>query len=238
MALESVRHRLGSAVQFVDVFTSKPVDCPLDVRADTLPIVPGMPRVPWRAVRGRNDDTYRFFVTNAVVMPVGPIAVSVSAPGNEYADLEPFSVTLPRPLVAHPPTPARSDYAVQHRLWPTRRLKLPPGETAIVGRLVSGGITPVARLKVTIWPNGVPMPASPYSYSNDEGEFVHRLPDLKIVNGGVISPMASLQIDLRLPPTYVPAVAPTLIKTEVGTVLAVPFPIRLGQVTNLAITLP
>jgi hypothetical protein len=82
------------------------------------------------------------------------------------------------------------------------------------------------------------MPPSPYTYSTDGGELVYRLPSLKTVIGGVIAPDASLQIDVRVPPAYVAAVAPTQITTDTGTLLAVPFPIRLGQVTNLTITLP
>jgi hypothetical protein len=226
MAIERVRHRLGTAVQFVDAFTSKPVDLPLDVRADTLPVAPGMPRVPWRAVRGPDDQTYRFLVTNETAMPVGNIPVTVSAPGHEYVDFEALAIALPRPLVAHPPTPARSDFLVRHALWPTRSLPLPAGETAI------------ARLKVTIWPDGEAQPPTPYTYSTDRGEFVYRLPGLKTVTGGVIASEASLQIDVKLPPAYAVSAAPTLIATDTGTPLAVPFPIRLGRVTNLTITLP
>ena len=51
----------------------------------------------------------------------------VTAPASDYFDFEAFAVALPRPLVAHPPTPARSDYLVQHPLWPTRSFRLPPG---------------------------------------------------------------------------------------------------------------
>jgi hypothetical protein len=238
MANEHIRHRLGTAVQFVDIFTSKPVDLPLDVRADTLPIVPGMPGIPWRAARGPNDGTYRFLVNNETVMPIGNIPVTVIAPGKEYVDFEPFAVALPRPFVAHPPTPARSDFLVQHPLWPTRSLGLPAGETAIVAHFISGGVTPIARLKVTIWPDGQAIPPSPYTYSTDDGELVYRLPNLKTVTGGVIAPDASLLIDVKLPPAYISAVAPTQMTTDTGTLLAVPFPIRLGRVTNLTITLP
>jgi hypothetical protein len=237
MTLESVRHRLGASVLFVDAFTSKPVDVPLDVRAETLPTVVGMPTLPWRAIRGPNDDTYRFFVTNAVVMPIGPIGVTVTTPGDEYVNFEPLGVLLPRPFVAHPPTPARSDFVVQHILWPTRTLKLPAGETAIVARLVQGGVTQIAALKITVWLDGLPMPVAPYTYSNERGECVYRLPDLKTVNGGVITSTAALRIDVK-PPPYVASVVPTLIKTDLGAVLGIPFSIRLGQVTNLAITLP
>jgi hypothetical protein len=235
---EQVRHRLGSAVQFIDAFTAAPVRVPLDVRVETLPAVIGMPRLPWRAVRGPGDDTYRFLVTNETVAPVGNVDVRVDAPGREYASFEPFALTLPRPLTAHPPTPARSDFLVRHALWPTRALLLPPGETAIVAQLRSAGATAVARLKVTIWPDGQPQPASPYAYTSDAGELVYRLPDLKTVVGGVVSATASLRIDLKLPPAYTTAVVPTQISDDVGTVLGLPFSIRLGQVARLAIDLP
>jgi hypothetical protein len=235
---ERVRHRLGSAVQFVDAFTATPVRVALDVRVETLPAVPGMPRLPWRAVRGPGDDTYRFLVTNETVAPVGNVDVRVDAPGREYASFEPFALALPRPLTAHPPTPARSDFLVQHALWPTRGLRLPAGETAIVALVRSAGSTPVARLKVTIWPDGQAQPASPYGYTNDAGELVYRLPDLKTVVSGVVTPTASLRIDLRLPPAYTTAVVPAQIRDDLGAVLGMPFAVRLAQVARLAIDLP
>jgi hypothetical protein len=235
---EQVRHRLGSAVQFVDAFTATPVRVPLDVRVESLPVIIGMPGLPWRAVRGPADDTYRFLVTNDTIAPVGSLDVSVDVPGREYASFEPFALTLPRPLTAHPPTPARSDFLVQHALWPTRALRLPPGETAIVAVVRSAGATPVARLKVTVWPDGQPQPVSPYGYTSDAGELVYRLPDLKTVVGGVIALVAPLRIDLTLPPAYTTAVVPTQISDDLGTVLGMPFTVRLGQVARLAIDLP
>jgi hypothetical protein len=237
MATEHIRHRLGASVRFVDAFTARPVTVPLDVRAETLPVVPGMPAVPWRAVRGPEDDTYRLMVSNETVMPAGAVTVQVTAPGDQYANLEPLVVTLPRPLVAHPPTPARSDYLVTHALWPTRAYRIPPGETAILGRIVSGGVSPIAGLRITCWLDGTPMPATPYAYSNDRGEFVHRLPTVKMVMGGTISPTASLQIDVRLPPLYTTVVVPTLITTDAGAVLGIPMTIAVGRVAQLTISL-
>jgi hypothetical protein len=238
MAVERIRHRLATALRFVDAFTARSVTVPLDVRAEALPIVPGMPTLPWRAARGPNDDSYRLLVSNDTAMPAGTVTVDVSAPGGQYFNFEPLVVTLPRPLVAHPPTPARSDYLIQHTLWPTRSLKLPPGETVITGRFTSGGVSPVARLKVTIWLDGTPMPPAPYSYSTDRGELVHRLPSLKTVVGGVFTATASLQMNVALPPLYTTPAAPVQITDDAGVILTVPFAIRLGQVTNLAIALP
>ena len=238
MAIERVSHRLGAAVLFVDAFTARAVDVPLEVRASTLPVVVGMPILPWTATRGRNDNTYRLMVTNSTVMPVGGVPLEVTAPGREYFNFEPLLVPLPRPFTAHPPTPARSDFLLRHTLWPTRSFRLPSGETAVVARFASAGANPVARLKVTIWQDGLPMPASPYGYTSDAGELVFRLPDLKSVNGGVITTTASLRIDVRLPPLYGAAVAPTLIATDTGAVLGIPFPVRLGQAATLIISLP
>ena len=184
---EQVRHRLGSAVQFVDAFTSTPVRVPLDVRVETLPAVLGMPRLPWRAVRGPGDDTYRFLVTNETVAPVGNVDVRVDAPGREYASFEPFALALPRPLTAHPPTPARSDFLVQHALWPTRSLRLPPGETAIVRPCAAPGPRRSRASRSRSGRTGSRSPRSPYAYTSDAGELVYRLPDLKTVVGGVVS---------------------------------------------------
>ena len=120
----------------------------------------------------------------------------------------------------------------------TRSLPLPPGETAIVARVVSAGATPTAGLKVTLWLDGDPEPPAPYTYTNDRAELVFRLPTLKTVSGGVTVTNASLQVDVRVPPTYVTAAVPTQITDSTGTALGIPFSIRLGQVTNLTITLP
>jgi hypothetical protein len=233
-----VRHRLAAAVRFVDAFTQRAIDVPLDVRAETLPVVVGMPTLPWRARRAPNDASYRFLVSNDTIMPTGAVAVEVTAPGDQYVNFEPLVVGLPRPFVAHPPTPARSDFIVQHALWPTRRCPLPPNETVVIGRCVSAGVSPIASLRVTLWLDGTPMPPAPYAYSNGRGEFVFRLPTLKTVNGGTTSSTATLQIDVRLPPTYAATVTPTQIRTLDGVVLGIPFALPLSRATTLAVELP
>jgi hypothetical protein len=228
----AIVHRLGAVLRFVDAFSAVPVRARLEVRVESLPVVAGMPGTPWNAVPGRGDGTYRLMVSGGTVLPVGAIAVTVSAPGREYVNFEPFTVALPRPLVAHPPTPARSDFLVERPLWPTRSLKVPPGETAIVGRVSStGGTTAVARLRVKLWPSGSPMPASPYAYTDDAGEFLFRLPALTgSVSGGVVVSTADLALDVRLPPAYVTPVAPTA--------PAIPFTVSLGQASTLQIDVP
>ena len=236
--LESVRHRLAAALRFTDAFTGKPVTSPLEVLAETLPIVPGMPNLPWRAAAAPTDGSYRFFVTNEAAMPVGPISVTVSCPRGDYFDFEGGAIVLPLPFTAHPPTPARSDFLVTRTLWPTRSLKIPPGETAVVARVRSAGATPVDRLRVKIWSGLGPPPATPYTYTDGSGELVFRLPALKTVVGGVITPTATMSLEIRVPPAYVTTVAPTQIVTDAGTVLPIPFTLDLGRITNLLISIP
>lgn len=237
--IEGVQYRLAANVRFLDAFTGAPVEVPLEVRVETLPIVKWMPIVPWKAVPGPNDATYRFLVADRTVMPVGAIPVTVTAPHAEYVDFEGFSVILPRPLVAHPPTPARSDFVIEKTLWPTRAIKVPAGETAIVATLKSAGANPVDGLRIKVWLGLGPPPAVPYTYTNTSGEALFRLPDLKMVVGGVISPTATVNLELRLPPApYVAAVVPTQIRDEGGGVLASPFAIRIGQITTLQISIP
>lgn len=233
----SIRHELAVAVRFVDAFTGKPIDVPLDVRATTLPLPLPLPparppNVPWIARRHPEDSTYRFLVSDGESMPSGPLEVTVTDPSGAYANLEPqpLTVLLPRPLVAHPPTPDRSDFLVEPRLWPTRRFSAAPGETAVIGRVVSAGaLTPIDRLRIRL---GVsPLPADPFTYTNSFGEFLFRLPGLKgKVVGTVVTSTASLDIEMLLPPGYTTAVPP------IGP--AFPVVVPLGQVTVLEIQVP
>jgi len=219
-------------LRFADAFSRAPVNAPLEVQAETLPVVTGMPNTPWKAIPGPSDGTYRFLVTNRTVLPVGAIPVTVSAPGHEYVNFEPFTVVLPVLLVAHPPTPDRSDFLIERPLWPTRSLRIPPGETAVVGRVnSSGGMTAVARLRLRIWPSGSPLPATPYTYTDDAGDFLFRLPQLKSsVSGGIVTSTANLALDVRLPPAYAASVVPTA--------PPLPFTVNLGRVSTLQIDVP
>jgi hypothetical protein len=233
----SIRHELAVALRFVDAFTRKPIDVPLDVRATTLPLpLPAPParppNVPWVAIRRPDDATYRFLVSDGETMPTGPLEVIVTDRAGAYANLEPqpLTILLPRPLVAHPPTPDRSDFLVEPRLWPTRRIGITPGETVVVGRVVSAGtLTPIDRLRIRL---GVsPLPADPFTYTNDVGEFLFRLPGLKgRVVGTVVTSTASLDIEMLQPPAYTTSVSPSS--------PAFPFVVNLGEVTLLEIQVP
>lgn len=236
---ENVQFRLAAAVRFVDAFTRTPVDVRLDVRAETLPIVQSMPLLPWKAVPGLTDRTYRFLVADRTLAPVGAIPITVTAPRAEYVDFEGFSLVLPRPLVANPPTPTLSDFLITKPLWPTQVLKVPAGETAIVAVVKSAGANPVDALRIKVWTGLGPPPPSPYTYTNAAGEALFRLPELKLAVGGILSPTAIVNLELGLPPApYTAAVVPTQIRDEAGAVLASPFSLRLGQITTLQISIP
>jgi hypothetical protein len=230
----SIRHQLGVVLRFVDVFTARPIDAPLDVRALAFPSLPPPParppNLPWRAVRSADTATYRFLASDGETLPTGPIDVLVDDPAGAYVNFEPLTVQLPRPFVAHPPTPDRSDFLVDRALWPTRRATLGAGETAVVGRVISAGaLTPIAALRIRL---GVaPLAPDPYTYTSETGEFVFRLPALKgKVVGTVVTSTASLSIEILEPPAYTTSVGPTS--------PAFPFVVTLGQVTVMEIRVP
>lgn len=150
-----------------------------------------------------------------------------SSPRVSLAQAVMFNVALPRPLVAHPPTPDRSDYRIRRVLWPTRRARLESGETALIGRVVSAGAHPIAALRIRLSTNA-PVPPTPYTYTDDGGEFVFRFPALRRqVIGTVVTATAALNIEIDLPPAYGASVVPAA--------PAFPLPVNLGQTTVVEI---
>ena len=225
-----VRHRLAAALRFDDAFTSLPIGVPLDVGAETLPVVQNMPLLPWRAVRAA-DGTYRLLVSQNTAMPAGAVGLTVTAPGGEYEDYETFTLTLPLPLAG--PYPTRADYLVRRRLFPTRRLRLQPGETGVLGLVVDGSAAPVAGLRMRIAEAPAPIaPGVPYTYTAADGSFLVRLPGLRAMTGSppVATPRTTASVVLevvRPPATPVVPTAP-----------AFPLALALGRTTTLLITVP
>ncbi len=207
-----LRHRLSVALQFNDIFSGRIVSLPLDVRIEAAD---------WSPYHGRRDSTYRFFRTNDEVEPSGSLAVSVSAPGGEYRSFEPVAVTLPLPA---PPTPVeRGHFLVEAPLWPTRALRLPHGETAVVGRIAtSGGVNDPAGLRVFLFvPPPPPPPPTPYAYSDEAGDFLVRLPELRgSITGGTAVTQATLNVAVRRGATPVP-VSPATVNVPLGRISVV-----------------
>jgi hypothetical protein len=64
-------------------------------------------------------------------------------------------------------------------LWPTRSLTVPPGETAIVGRLMDAGGAPLVDHRVAIAASVPGLATAPVTRSDAAGEFLYRLPGLR-----------------------------------------------------------
>lgn len=157
-----VRHELAIALRFEDVFTGEAVRAPLEV---------SIPELRWEAMRGR-DETYRF-VTGITRPPPGSYGVEVVSPTGEYRSFVPFQVTLPH---SGPTPPTRPGWMITRPLWPTRRLRLGPGETGLTGRLVTAGVPQPGR-KIRFL--GSMAPVDPHTFSDEHGELIARFPYAK-----------------------------------------------------------
>lgn len=158
----SVRHSLAVALLFEDIFSDDAVRAPLEV---------SIPALRWRAVWAV-DGTYRFVHTIGEP-PVGTFDVDVRAPGGEYTNFAPFQITLPHP---GPTPPTRLGWLIKRPLWPTRTLRLSPGETGLVARLQAGGVAQAGR-KVRFLGSGAPV--DPHTFSDGQGELLAYFPFLR-----------------------------------------------------------
>ncbi|HEY3857293.1 MAG TPA: hypothetical protein VGO67_23155 [Verrucomicrobiae bacterium] len=176
---------LAAAVRFLDAFTGQPVRAPLAVR---------IPALDWQALRWDADSTYRFSLVNTPLVggapqfPSGVFDLEVDAQDSQgssaqnttsgpYAALETRQLTLPP--TPHSP-PLVTDYRVDITLWPTVAFRPPPGETAVVGTVVSATNQNVTGLKVILLDSALPPPPiPPYTRTDGLGQFLFRLPNLR-----------------------------------------------------------
>ena len=198
-------HRLAIALRFVDVFTGRPVENALRVA------IPGQR---WEAVYCATDSTYRFLMTASPVSS-GAFQVVVEDPEQIYVNHQSIELML----TPSPPMPpiARHDYLHEFPLWPTRRFKVPMGETALVGRLVSASAGGVGGLDVRIFPAGEPPPSTPFARSNADGEFLFRLPQVTRETDGTPIPL-SLEVQVSRDGIGVSPVTPSTFRPEPGQV--------------------
>ncbi len=172
---------LCAVYRFHDAFMT-----PVDSRTPPIasPLTVSIAPLAWTALRVAADGTYRFSAaTLTQPAPAGPnLPVSVVSETGDYASLEPILLTLPLALSA---PPVAADFRRDLPLWPTPSLRPPAGETAVRGRVVSPTAQPVVGLKVEIWLGAaaVPPPGTPYTVTNDAGDFLFRLPLLKAAAG-------------------------------------------------------
>jgi hypothetical protein len=199
-------HRLGVVIRFFDVFTGRTIDHPLNVT---------VPSQGWNAVHRRTDSTYRFLFTNEMV-PAGNFTIEIESITQEYAHHLPLLVTLP--VVPSTP-PVRSDYIVTHPLWPTRNFAIPAGESAVVGRIVSGSASATDNMQIRLFEHGTSSAAAPIAFSDDNGEFSYRLPwHRQQVAGTVISPPPAIDIQINGPGGLITPIIPPSINPQPGLV--------------------
>jgi len=169
-------HELAVVYRFQDTF-HKPPGLPPPIRSP-LEVTIALPEGTWAAFFADRDSTYRFRRRLGEV-PAGTFDVTVTSRDGEYQNFEPFGITLPVTLAG--PHPTAGDFLVVKELWPTTLFRVPSGETAVYGRIESTTL-PVADLKVRLF-KGVSPPASPYTRTNANGEFLFRLPKLPGLGG-------------------------------------------------------
>ena len=207
-------HHLVVALRFVDVFTPRPVEPPPPertiepappVRSFDTPLRVTIPELGWKAVHRATDSTYRFVVTEANV-PTGTFRVIVEDPDQRYVNHSPITLTLP----------LTSPGLVEHALWPTRKFKVPTGETAMVGRLVS--------TSASFSPADQPPPTMPFARSNQNGEFLFRLPEVSRESDGTPRP-ASMAVQVTREGVPVGSVAPSTFVPDPGQVQFIRFEI-------------
>lgn len=193
MIRESWGHTLSFAIRFNNHFTGRPVADELPVRLDTTFIRPVLAP---RSGHRQDDGTYRF--------------IDVASGTHRVRWLPPFSDSYrgwvsweADPMVQVPlSNPAE---LIVRDLWPAANADVPPGVTAVRGRLVGDN---VSDLRVRITNPTFPTPS--FTYSNTAGDFLFLLPEpvatdsngrieldievangTRVVDGGEFMPAAS-----------------------------------------------
>jgi hypothetical protein len=230
---------LAVVVRFVDGFTRQPLSLQLSV---SIPGFPGVdPKLLTSLVSGKwfawwsdTDATYRFSLPNLTTvngspqLPRGTFDLLVTTadgvnvyanppavlPGSPYAAATPLQVTIP-PVAPHPPPVLSSDYLVELPLWPTPAFRVPDGETAVSGWVVSAGATNVVGLKLRLSPSGTGPAGQPWVGTDGAGQFLYRLPGLRRAAGA--SAQATIAVEVVDPSNAPLSVAPKTISITIGT---------------------
>jgi len=215
---------LAAAVRFLDAFTQQPVRTPLSV---------SIPALNWQALWWESDATYRFSLSNTplvggvpqfpngvfnlqVTLPASQIQASGSSSRGPYAALETRQLKLPP--TPHSP-PLASDYRVDLTLWPTVAFRPPAGETAVSGTVVSASNQNVVGLKVILLDSLVPPPpAPPYTRTDSSGQFLFRLPNLKLPTPPTPNPTSTLNVQLLNAANATLVATPSTLTVPIGIV--------------------
>jgi hypothetical protein len=211
------KHRLGVALQFFDAFAQTTVGIPLRVSIPAMNLVAVAPRA--------GDDVYRFLLPEPPFPPPPPATVAVFVEGDDYTSHEAILVQLPSMPSAPPPPVLRRDYLVRVPLWPAVSVRVPPGETAVIGHVVSGtppNVVPAVDYKVVLFTSGETVNSVPYARTDENGDFLYRLSRLKgSVIGNVVTKTATCTAAMFTPADVpVAAVNPASVTFDLGRVLS------------------
>jgi hypothetical protein len=200
------RRDLAVVVRFVDGFTGQPVRDRFQVSIPKFAVN----SAGWWS---ESDATYRFSLPNLELkdgvpeMPSGTFSLTVMSsdgvnlysdppqapPKSSYAALMQLQVTIP-PVAAHQPPVLATDYLVELPLWPTASFRVPAGETAVLGWIVSAGRTSVAALKLKLLQLNTGASGEPWVSTDAAGQFLYRLPNLARPAGP--DPQVTLTIEM------------------------------------------
>ena len=231
------RRDLAVAVRFVDGFTGRPIRTQFSV---SIPKFTGIdPRnlasmsAKWVALWSDGDATYRFSLPNlslvggAAQLPTGTLDLLVTTtdgvnlyadppiapPRSPYAALMPLRVTIP-PTAAHSPPVLASDYLVELPLWPTAAFRVPEGETAVSGWVVSAGRKNVVGLKLKLFEPNTGPSGEPWASTDGAGQFLYRLPNLTRPAGP--NSQATLDVEMVDQASAPLTVAPATLTVPIG----------------------
>jgi hypothetical protein len=107
-----------------------------------------------------------------------------------------------------------SDYLVELPLWPTPAFRVPEGETAISGWVVSAGSTNVAGLKLKMFESNTGPSGEPWASTDSAGQFLYRLPNLPRPAGP--DPQATLDVEMVDQANAPLTVAPATLTVSIG----------------------
>lgn len=191
--------QLAVAVQFTDGFTGQPIFNKYTVSIAKFPgVAPPLTRTlagAWAGAWSGSDATYRFSLTNLPLpaqLPNGTFDLVAAnqggaslyanplprSPSGPYATATPLTVTIP-PVAPHAPPVRASDYLFALPLWPTVAFRVPDGETAVSGWVMSRAAgTPQVGFGVAIAPAAAGAGAAPRTITDGSGQFLYRLTNL------------------------------------------------------------
>jgi hypothetical protein len=227
--------QLAVAVQFIDGFTGQPIFNKYSVSIENFPgVAPKLMQSladGWAGAWSSSDATYRFSLTNLpppAQLPGGTFNLVVTNPGGApvyatplppspsgpYAASAPLKVTIP-PVAPHAPPVLASDYLVALPLWPTVAFRVPNGETAVSGWVVSKASgTPQVGYGVAFAAAGA-AGAAPQAVTDGSGQFLYRLTNLARPAGP--NPQVTLTITIVDQKGAAVTVAPANLTVSAGT---------------------